>query len=531
MEGVPGGLDVRPRITSVVRSNEVLLKWLGVQGPYQVQQSSSLNGGAWTDVGPPVVGSEAKITTKDPNAFFRIAGAHPQFQGNDACFECHGDILNGWAKTAHGRAFDTLKKVKQENNPQCVVCHTVGAGMPSGFISEAATPQFLNVQCENCHGPAGDHLASGETPTVFPIVYRSSTLCGGCHNGFHHPTHDEWKSSPHSAVVPELAEEFDVPDRAASVARMNTCGACHSGAVRLAMLSAYRANTGANRTNVVWPSGKDAAETPVACMVCHEVHGANTFTNVINGEVYTRQLRNPLTSTNVFSYNTGTNFAANYNPAVSVCGQCHNARGASIGGTSRPPHYSPQYNVYLGIIGVTGDTPAPQGAHRNNPNQCAGCHTHGHESGTPSPNNPVYTGHAFRATIAACQVCHTNSVGTLSATNLLFTTQAEISGMISDTKNLLDLWATSKNTNAWAAKYEKRGWEFTTPGELSNPSGSPTIVGPTSAEQAQIPQGIKEARFNLYLVNRDKSRGIHNAPYVRHLLKVSQQKVQALLSQ
>ena len=89
--------------------------------------------------------------------------------------------------------------------------------------------------------------------------------------------------------------------------------------------------------HVIWPSGKDAAETPVACMVCHEVHGANTFTNVINGEIYTMQLRHPLTSTNVFSYNTGTNFAANFNPAVSVCGQCHNARGAAVSGSSRPP--------------------------------------------------------------------------------------------------------------------------------------------------------------------------------------------------
>lgn len=97
--------------------------------------------------------------------------------------------------------------------------------------------------------------------------------------------------------------------------------------------------------------------------------------------------------------------------------------------------------------------------------------------------------------------------------------------MMTTTKNLLDLWASTKNTNSWASKYEDRGWEYTSPGELSNPSGSSSITGPTSGEQAQIPQAIKDARFNLYLVSRDKSRGIHNAPYIRHLLQVAQDRV------
>ena len=120
--------------------------------------------------------------------------------------------------------------------------------------------------------------------------------------------------------------------------------------------------------------------------------------------------------------------------------------------------------------------------------------------------------------------------GVKSPTNLLFTTQSDISGRIATTKNLLNLWATTKNTNSWASKYEARGWEYTSPGELSNPSGSTSIVGPNATEQAQIPQGIKDARFNRSLISRDKSRGIHNAPYTRYLLDVAQQKVNAELA-
>jgi hypothetical protein len=48
--------------------------------------------------------------------------------------------------------------------------------------------------------------------------------------------------------------------------------------------------------------------------------------------------------------------------------------------------------------------------------------------------------------------------------------------------------------------------------------------------QAQIPLAIREARYNLYLVEHDGSHGIHNAPYARYLLEVAQRKVNAELA-
>jgi hypothetical protein len=522
----PGGIYPGPIITNVADTGDLLIEWLGFQPPYQLQKKTALDGAAWMDIGTPTSGNSALAPKQGATGFLRIRGASPPYEGAQTCFECHGSAHAGWLQTTHAGAYQTLKAINQHNNAECLVCHTVGYGMPSGFINEATTPHLAAVQCENCHGPAADHVTwamGGGGARVVPVKTESAMLCGGCHNGFHHPTYDEWQSSAHSVVVD--AEAFLNPDRAAAVARMNSCGACHSGAVRLAMLEAYTKNVGNARTNVAWPSGLEAAETSQSCVVCHDTHDTHKYTNVVTGTVYTNQLRNPLTSTNTFSYNTGTNFASQYNPAVSICGQCHNARGATVGSSSRPPHYSPQYNVFLGIIGVTTNAAPPQGAHKNNARQCAGCHTHRHNEQNPDPENPAYTGHTFRPTIEACAVCHTEPTGPLSATNLLFTTQSEISGMIATTKGLLDLWATTKNTNAWASKYEARGWEYTNPGELSNPSGSTSIVGPNNTEQGQIPQGIKDARFNLYLVNRDKSKGVHNAPYTRYLLSVAQQRV------
>jgi hypothetical protein len=71
-----------------------------------------------------------------------------------------------------------------------------------------------------------------------------------------------------------------------------------------------------------------------------------------------------------------------------------------------------------------------------------------------------------------------------------------------------------------------RAWEYTSPGELSNPPGV-TNAGPASIEQPLIPDTIRKARFNLYLVQRDGSFGVHNGPFAITLLNAARNWVQA----
>jgi len=73
-------------------------------------------------------------------------------------------------------------------------------------------------------------------------------------------------------------------------------------------------------------------------------------------------------------------------------------------------------------------------------------------------------------------------------------------------------------------------WEYTTPGGLSwqtNSSGwvtswsltnSVNFTGPNAAGQALIPDNIKKARFDLYLVLNDGSFGVHNPFFALNLL-------------
>ena len=392
--------------------------------------------------------------------------------------------------TKHAHALEALQEAHQDTNPSCLPCHTVGYGLPTGFVSEMATPQLAGVQCENCHGPAANHAANPDDPTVKPRVELASTVCGGCHTGAHQPTYDEWRTSGHAIVVEDMNP----------ASRIDSCGRCHSGSARLSLLKG-------------WPLPNGDANIPPGCVTCHDPH--RTTANPA-------QLRNPVASTNDYFITTSAPLLDQYDPNINVCAQCHNHRGASWTSSSRSPHHSPQYNMLLGTVGEL-----PSGLPPNRPaahglriaQQCAGCHMQTKEY--VSEEEPAVTGHAFRVqSFELCRDCHPQPEALVE-----FTTSA-VSNRIDQVKALLDTWATTTAPDALRTKYGSRAWEYSTPGDLS-PGGS----GPTSAEQALIPENIQKARFDLYLVLYDGSYGVHNGPYSVELLDAAQNWVQQELNQ
>ena len=408
-----------------------------------------------------------------------------------------------------------------DKNASCLPCHTVGYGSPNGFIDEATTPSLAGVQCENCHGPAGGHatkpLDKNNKPdqSLLPVRTFAGEMCGGCHTDSQHPTYEEWAGSLHGTTqIPQ--EEF--ADPAGGPGRMLTCGACHSAASRTALLNgaAQYPNPGDFQSNVTtndMPSTAVASTTGITCVACHDPHFKENDS----------QLRFPLASKIPFSYNTGTNFAANYNPDVQVCAQCHNMRGASWTGTSRPPHHSPQYNILIGYGGYdAGIAPGdvPQSAHMDIDTQCAHCHTHPSTPPSVSESTPAYMGHDFTPTMQACAPCH-DEVG---AALLMATIQANTKKQIAEVKGLLDQWALTKAPADLSTKYGALAWEFTSIGQLSTPTAQ-VPTGPTTAEQKAVPDSIKQARHNLYMIEHDHSYGVHNGIYSRFLLNVARTNV------
>ena len=84
------------------------------------------------------------------------------YVGSKACKKCHEAAYAVWEKTGHSRAYKTLvdakKPMNRQYDPECIVCHTVGFGIVSGFVSDAKTPNLKDVGCESCHGPASAHV-------------------------------------------------------------------------------------------------------------------------------------------------------------------------------------------------------------------------------------------------------------------------------------------------------------------------------------------------------------------------------------
>ncbi len=486
---VPGGMPGWPVITGVDRAtNGMTITWDGPSGYYRIFQSKNLNGTSWTQLGNPYLTRQATITTLSSNAFFRVSGPSPRYAGAQTCAQCHGDIHNNEMNTRHAKA---LKAIGKQNDAACLPCHTVGFGLPTGFKNEGLLPNLGGVQCESCHGPAAQHAANEEDLTVRPRLDIAAQVCGGCHQGSHQPTFDEWSGSGHFAVVEDMS----------ATNRVDSCGRCHSGSARLAMLKGKSALTVTNDANV-----------GITCVVCHDPHKTNSSP---------AQLRNPISSTNDFFLTTSGNFASAYQSNINVCAQCHNHRGADYTSNSRPPHHSPQYNILLGTVGelTTGLKPNQPAAHALLiEKQCVGCHMQKEEF--VSEAQPAVTGHSFQVdSYNACAQCHP-----FPEFLAVFTTLS-VSNQIQQVKQALNLWATTKAPLALRTNYGAMAWEYTVPGALSAGTN-----GPTKAEQAQIPVNIQKARFNLYLVLHDGSFGVHNGPYAITLLDAARTWIQTELN-
>lgn len=511
----PGGMPGLPVMTGIKRvTNGVQVTWDGPSGYYQVYQKSNRLTAPWVALGKATnLVRYAVITKLYSNAFYRVSGPSPQYIGAQACAGCHDNILTTELKTRHARAFT--------NTTFVVANRTVGYLLPSGFISQAATPQFAGVQCENCHGPAANHAANETDPTVRPRVELAATVCGGCHTGPLHPTYEEWNTSGHAAVVPDALQAMS-----SSTTNISSCGRCHSGSVRLALINGQNPITLTNDLDVA-----------ITCAVCHDPHSTNSNP---------AQLRNPIFSTNNFSLATSDVFTNKYraNTNINLCGQCHNARGAAWTDTSRAPHNSLQYNFLIGSIGELSDGPATfnPGSHTGLPgsarysisgtfyltNQCVSCHMQ--KDAAPANTHS----HTFEvAADDVCMNCHLFDPGH---------SVPDISNQVSTVIFLLNRWAAIKAPAALRTNGAVI-WEYTTPGGLiwqTNSFGFVTswtqldqvnFSGPNAAGQALIPNNIKKARFNLYLVVNDGSFGVHNSIFARRLLTAAELFVQQALFQ
>ncbi|HTX98426.1 MAG TPA: cytochrome c family protein [Bacteroidota bacterium] len=130
--------------------------------------------------------------------------AENKYVGVKKCAMCHkaanlGAQYSVWEKSAHAKAFETLKsqaandiakkkglKTAAAESPECLKCHVTGGGTAPGVVKEEG------VTCEACHGAAEKYLmvhnkkddASKATAKAdgFVMDAQGGKTCEVCHN-------------------------------------------------------------------------------------------------------------------------------------------------------------------------------------------------------------------------------------------------------------------------------------------------------------------------------------------------------------
>lgn len=108
------------------------------------------------------------------------------YVGVETCAGCHQKEHEVWLTTRHSHAMATLEKKNEQFDNECIRCHVVGY-QRGGFQSLYTTPQFANVQCEECHGPGRKHA---ETPGKGYGFMATPIGCMQCHKVPNDPDFD-----------------------------------------------------------------------------------------------------------------------------------------------------------------------------------------------------------------------------------------------------------------------------------------------------------------------------------------------------
>jgi hypothetical protein len=119
----------------------------------------------------------------------------PVYDTAESCKKCHPQEFDAWAKTRHARAFESIRRTGRQDDPECILCHTLGYGRKGGFTSMKDTPAFGRVTCQACHIVAADHKDKG-VKAPEPNIYINSRLCMSCHGVVQSPKFDYFTYKP-----------------------------------------------------------------------------------------------------------------------------------------------------------------------------------------------------------------------------------------------------------------------------------------------------------------------------------------------
>lgn len=95
-----------------------------------------------------------------------------EYKGSFYCKDCHQKEYEMWEKSNHFSATKILEIDHQENNSECLICHSTAFG-EGGYPNDNI--DFSGVGCESCHGGGKNH------PPSKMKVEKGVSKCLNCH--------------------------------------------------------------------------------------------------------------------------------------------------------------------------------------------------------------------------------------------------------------------------------------------------------------------------------------------------------------
>ena len=132
----------------------------------------------------------------------------PGYATAAACARCHTQEFARWTFSQHTRAWESLIRENQSDNPECIACHSTAYGEPSGFgeLTQSNILRYKGIQCEACHGPLKGHP---NEPHIKPLPITEAR-CLGCHDEANSPNF-EFESYLHRASCQAMTQAEDSP--------------------------------------------------------------------------------------------------------------------------------------------------------------------------------------------------------------------------------------------------------------------------------------------------------------------------------
>ena len=124
----------------------------------------------------------------------------PKYEPAEACIRCHQNQYRNWQTTLHAHAYLTIKEKGRQEDPECILCHTMGYGRAAGFFSMEETPGLGRVTCQACHPLSSDH--AGKEAKTDPRRDINARTCLHCHGLIESPDFDFYTYRPKIAHMP-----------------------------------------------------------------------------------------------------------------------------------------------------------------------------------------------------------------------------------------------------------------------------------------------------------------------------------------